>query len=385
MTNWLEDLRRISKKRERLVLGLMSGTSADSIDVAICRISGKTPKVKLVRFDCFPYQPKTRAQILAALSLNTAQLSELNVIIAKEFFNAAKRALRKSGLSFSKVDLIGTHGQTVYHHSGEAKQVSSTLQLGDGDVIAELSGVTVISDFRMRDIAAGGEGAPLTPYADFVLFGGDPARAVLNLGGIANITLLARRSDRVLGFDIGPANAPIDRLVRIFSKGRLNFDPHGRIAAKGALNQRVLDRLIAKDKFLNKKYPKSSGTEMYGDKFVAQLIKLNRGKVNQDLIRTATEFSAYCVSHHLQQFPKIKELVISGGGSRNTFLLKRISSLCRQVRVIASDQLGVPVDAREAVAFAIFADELLRARPVSIRAVTGASRATLLGKISPKF
>ena len=388
MSRALEALLTLSRKSSRTVVGMMSGTSADSIDVAVCRIEGEPERVELVHYAERPLDPEIKASVRSAVRLGLRELSELHVRVGERFAEACLATLARAGLSPRDVDLVGSHGQTVYHHSSISGAIRSTLQVGDGDVIAERTGLTVICDFRARDIAAGGEGAPVTPRADMVLFAeGDPAgswrRAVLNLGGIANVTVLDPDPARIVGFDTGPANALLDRLAYRISDGALAYDRDGRLARSGKTNGSVVETLLVSDPYLARSPPKSTGFEMYGDDFVARAAALHGG-LDADLMATLTEFTARSVAlafdRHVRADPPVREVVAAGGGVKNPALLERIVALLHPIRVRLSDEFGVPSDAREAMGFAVLADLALRGRPTSLPAVTGALRPVVLGK-----
>jgi anhydro-N-acetylmuramic acid kinase len=380
----------LGKRPSRTVVGLMSGTSADSIDVAVCRMRGERPAVELLHYAEHEQDPEVRRQVLRASELGVREVAELHVRVAERFAEACLATLREAGLTPDVVDLIGSHGQTVYHHSGIPGAPRATLQLGDGDVIAVRTGRPVFSDFRARDVAAGGEGAPLSPIADAVLFSaeaGGPVRrrAVLNLGGIANLTVLDDDPSRVFGFDTGPANAPLDRLARRLSGGSLTCDRDGRLAHAGRVNEAVLASLIEGDLFLGRRPPKSTGFEMYGDAFVDRAAGLH-GRLDADLMATLTEFTARTVAlalrDHVSPGSPVDEVVVAGGGVKNPALMERIASLIAPVSLRRSDEIGVPSDAREAMAFAVLADMTLRGVPAMLPNVTGASAPKLLGKLS---
>ena len=366
----------------------MSGTSADSIDVAVCRIVGEPERVELVHYAEQPLDPEIQASVRSAVQLGLRELSELHVRVGERFAEACLATLARAGLSPRDVDLVGSHGQTVYHHSSVPGAIRSSLQVGDGDVIAERTGLPVLCDFRARDIAAGGEGAPVTPRADMVLFGAGEAagscrRAVLNLGGIANVTVLDPDPGRILGFDTGPANALLDRLAFRLTGGALAFDRDGRLARSGKVNDSVVETLLASDPYLERTPPKSTGFEMYGDDFVARAAALHGG-LDADLMATLTEFTARTVAlafdRHVRVDPPVDEVVAAGGGVKNPALMDRIIALLHPIRVRLSDEFGVPSDAREAMGFAVLADLALRGRTTSLPAVTGARRPVVLGK-----
>lgn len=387
----MERLAALARKPRRLVLGLLSGTSADAIDCAVCSIEGAgVPRggcpgatVRLEAFHGSPFDPALRARSLDASRLDARGVAELHAALGDAFADAALRTLVLHGIPEEAVDLVGSHGQTVYHHAGEPPR--ATLQLGDADRIAERTGFPVVSDFRARDVAAGGEGAPLTPYADLVLFPvapGAPRRAVVNLGGIANVTVLDPDPSRVVAFDTGPANAPLDRLARAVSGGDASFDAEGRLAAAGRVDETLLAELM-RHPFLARKPPKSTGVEAFGDAFVDDLAR-RRGRADADLLATVTAFVADSIADALRRHVPggmPAEIVVAGGGSRNATLVARLAR-ATGVRVVSSDERGVPTQAREAMAFALLANDALFGLPTSLPQVTGARRAVTLGKLS---
>jgi anhydro-N-acetylmuramic acid kinase len=389
MSRSLATLLQLGAKPARTVTGMISGTSADSIDVAICQVQGigRSLQVGLIHYEERSYDPQVRAQLLAPDRLDVRAIAELHVEVAEQFASAFRAAVDRAGLGIEQIDLIGSHGQTVYHHSGVAGARRATLQLGDGDVLAELTGVPVVFDFRAKDIAAGGEGAPLSPIADLILFqaGGAVRRAVLNLGGIANITVLDPDPMRVIGFDTGPANSLLDRLARRMTSGAMSCDRDGLIARSGKVNSAILDQLLNEDPYLARKPPKSTGFEMYGDAFLDRALKAH-GRIDADLMATLTEFTARTVALAFDQLQNegvsIDEIVVAGGGWKNPALMDRISALVAPRRVRASDELGVPSSAREAMAFAVLADLAIRGVPSFLPKVTGARRPVVLGKLA---
>ncbi len=388
MSSPIVELAALGAKRSRLVVGLISGTSADAIDVAVCRFVGDRPGIELVAYGEHPHDPQARRMVIEAAGLGIRALAELNILVGESFARACLATLADVGIEPGEVDYIGSHGQTVYHHSGMPGAKRATFQMGDGDVIAVATGRCVVSDFRARDIAAGGEGAPLSPIADAVMFAstpGEPRRAILNLGGIANLTILDATRGCIGGFDLGPANAPLDRLAGPLSDGRLDCDLGGAFARGGVVNQSLLDSLLAEDAFLARRPPKSTGFEMYGDAFVEQAAA-RHGGFDSDLMATLVEFVARSVAIGLAWCgsldPPVGEVVAAGGGVRNGFLLERIAAAIAPVPLRVSDELGVPADAREAMAFALLADMNIRGQIAPLPAITGARAPKLLGKIS---
>ena len=386
--------RRATDKSARVVVGMISGTSADSIDAAVCRISGAGvptadrdgARVELLHYGESPYDPELKARILNLAQLDVRAIAELNVQVGEAFAHACLKTVDEAGLKPSDVDLIGSHGQTVYHHSSVPGARGATHQVGDGDVIAERTGAMVVCDFRARDIAGGGEGAPISPYADMILYAprdrtaAADRRAILNLGGIANVTVLDPDPSRVFGFDTGPANTLLDRLARRLTDGALSCDQDGALARAGRVDQGFVERLLSEDPYLNRKPPKSTGFEMYGDAFVERAGSL-LGRFDADLMASLTEFTARTVADAFARFvPPVAEVVGAGGGVKNPVLIGRIAKLLAPARFVLGDDRGVPGDAREAMAFAILANDALFGLPTSLPAVTGARRPATLGK-----
>lgn len=262
---YLASLTTLSSRPELIVAGVMSGTSVDSVDVGICRIAAghdHRPVVTLLSFYRHDIPLAIKMRVLRGRDLSVEDVAELNVINGHLFAEAIKEAARS--WNNGAIDLIGSHGQTVYHHSGLDQRIRATLQIGCGDIIATETGIITISDFRAKDVAVGGEGAPLVPLADDYLFVGTGCRAVLNLGGIANVTLLGLSSAEVIGFDTGPANGPLDRLARKISHGECELDRDGLIASQGMVNEELLGELLA-DPYLvrvpqNQPVPRCTGT-----------------------------------------------------------------------------------------------------------------------------
>ena len=371
----------------------MSGTSADSIDVAICRLNGQEVKAeaRLLHYQEHPLPTEVKRRVLGAADLDVRAVAELNVQLGEAFAAACLISLEAAGIPAEEVDLVGSHGQTVYHHSGVTGVRRATLQLGDGDVIAVRTGIHVISDFRARDIAASGEGAPLSPVADAVLFGhrdrdaNSQRRAILNLGGIANVTVLDDDPARVFGFDTGPANAPLDRLARHLSQGELACDRDGCFARAGRVNERLVAELLEHDPFLARRPPKSTGFEMYGDAFLAHAAE-RHGGYDVHLMATLTEFIARTIAIGVQLCSElgspVAEVIAAGGGLKNPVLVERIAAAVKPIPIRSSDEFGVPADAREAMAFAVLADMTLRGLSAVLPPITGASSPKLLGKLS---
>jgi len=353
------------------VAGVMSGTSLDGIDVAVVEIRGR--RIRTVGFQSTPYPETTRAALLG--HLDTASISRLNFFLGELYARAVRKAVRR----FGPIALIGCHGQTIYHEGGH-----HTLQIGEPAVVAEALGVPVVSNFRARDIAAGGEGAPLVPYVDYLLFRHPRrARIALNIGGIANITLIppAAGPRDVIAFDTGPGNMVIDALAREYTRGRLNYDRDAKIASSGRLSPKLLDELLA-DPYYRRKPPKSAGREQYGAEFVA---RLKRSKLPlRSLIATATVLTAATIAHAVRQTGTAPaDLIVSGGGVHNPLIMGYLAAFLPGASVASSARFGIDPDAKEAIAFAILAHETWRRRRANLPSATGARRAVLLGDITP--
>ena len=350
------------------VAGVMSGTSLDGIDVAVVEIGGR--QVETIGFVCTPYSEAVRSAILGVD--RPEGLSHLNFRLGELYARAVLRAVRRYG----PVELIGCHGQTIYHEGG-----AHTLQIGEAAVVAERTGVPVVSNFRARDIAAGGEGAPLVPYVDYLLFRHPKrARIALNIGGIANITVIpagAAPGD-VVAFDTGPGNMVIDALAREMG---LPYDRGGRIAASGRVDRALLDELLA-DPYYRRPPPKSAGREQYGAEFVARL--KNSGLPMRDLIATATVLTAATVAMGIGTCDgDSTDLIVSGGGVHNPQIMAHLAGFLPGIAISTSTDHGVDADAKEAIAFAVLAYRTWRKKPSNLPSATGARHAVVLGDITP--
>ncbi len=381
-----------------LVLGLMSGTSADGIDVALASISGAPPqiKAKLLNFASLPFPRDVRATVLHVAEGELApsgEISQLNFRLGEVFAHACLKACRQFRISPKNIVLIGSHGQTVFHQGAPARylgaHVASTLQIGEPSIIAARTGVTTIGDFRPADMAVGGQGAPLVPFVDYVLYrSASHGRVALNLGGIGNVTVIPRAAAprEVYAFDTGPANMVTDALVKHFTRGKQTFDRDARIARRGRCLPKLLNGLL-KDPYLRKPPPKSAGREQYGHVFVDQLMKLGRKERArpEDLVRTATIFTALSVIDALHRWAlsktRIDQLIVSGGGVHNPLVMAQMAAALPNVQVMPSSHLGIPEDAKEALAFAILAYETFHRRPSNLPSATGARHPAILGKI----
>jgi len=359
----------------------MSGTSADGVDTAVVDI--KNNKVKLLAFDTFNYSSLLRRNILELgeqKACRPADISSLNFTLGEVFADAVIKLCRKNRIDLRTIDLISSHGQTIYHNPNG--KTPSTLQIGEPAVIAYKTGITTVADFRPKDIAAGGQGAPLVPFADYFLFKSNKNRAIQNIGGIANVTYLAAncKSKDIIAFDTGPGNMIIDRLAFLVTKGRQNFDKDGKIATKGKVNIKILNQMLRHPYFC-KKPPKSTGREMFGREYTDVFYKK---LPNEDIIATATAFTAVSVAEAYKKFlPKMPdEIILCGGGARNKTLVKMLRQNIKS-KILFTDDFGINGDAKEAVSFAILAYATIKEIANNIPSATGAKKAITLGKIIP--
>lgn len=387
--NWLE---KIITRKEKLVVGLMSGTSMDGIDAALVKIIGNGPdsKIFLEDFICVPYEKSLKHELLN-LHRNSSpgKLSDLNFAVGEEFSAAVIKLIENSCIELDEVDVIGSHGQTVYHNPPSAGNKSvSTLQLGEADVIAERTGITTVGDFRTRDMAAGGEGAPLIPYVDYILFHDEEKISIAqNIGGIANLTVVTSAPEHVIAFDTGPGNALIDAVVGIHNGWEKFYDESGLIASSGKVDSMLLEKLMDNEYF-RMGPPKSTGKEVFGMEFAeaAYSIVIQSKMSFEDLVSTLTQFTVETICHAYKThiFPRydIEEIILSGGGARNTEMVRRLKENLNGKKISLTDDYGIPAEAKEAVGFAVLANETVAGNPGNIPGVTGASHLLPLGKIS---
>jgi len=373
----------------------MSGTSMDGVDAALVELRepAERLRVRLLAFVSSPYPRAVRERVLRVAGgqpTSAGELSQLNFLLGELFAEAVLKACRRSRISPQRLAVIGSHGQTVYHQGTRTlesgRRIASTRQIAEPAVIAEKTGVPVVADFRTADMAAGGQGAPLVPMVDYLLLGDErEGRVALNIGGIANVTVIPAHAkpDNVFGFDTGPGNMVIDALMRHFTKARKSYDAGGRVAGRGKIDEVILAAALA-DPFFQRQPPKSAGREQFGQGFVEKHFLTRRRVRFEDAVRTATELTAQTVAQALERhvFSRVKvhRLIVSGGGAHNKFLMKRLRELLPRLKVELSDRYGLPVDAKEAIAFAILADRTMHGLPGNLPSVTGARRAVILGK-----
>jgi anhydro-N-acetylmuramic acid kinase len=372
------------------VAGIMSGTSLDGIDVAIVDIRGK--KIEPIAFHTVPY-PKTVRQAILGVSntlTHTSAIARLHFLLGELYAEAVRDTCRRRRIPLHSISLCGMHGQTIFHEGAPVnylgRRVASTFQIGDASVVAERTGLWVISNFRERDIAAGGHGAPLVPLADFLLFRHRRiGRVALNLGGIANITVIppdASRDD-VLAFDTGPGNMVIDALVSRLTEGRQTFDRDGRIARRAQIHDRMLASMLA-DPYFKLRPPKTAGREQFGQEFASGLIAT--GLPLEVLIATATEFTARSIAIAITVHAgDANQVIAAGGGVHNRWLMRRLRELLPGFDLGTTADHGIDPDAKEAIAFAVLAHEFVMNRPGNLPSATGARRAVLLGRSTPLF
>ncbi|MBN1300535.1 MAG: anhydro-N-acetylmuramic acid kinase, partial [Melioribacteraceae bacterium] len=392
----MQQLNEIRGKKKKIVIGLMSGTSVDGVDAALVEIENNwiDTRVNLMAYIEYPYPNGLKEFVLknsAKESSSVEDICRLNFLLSKIYVKAAEKLLDKLNMAFNDIDLIGSHGQTIHHLPAEyqlfGENIRSTLQIGDPSVIAKLTGVLTVGNFRTGDMAFGGQGAPLVPYFDYLIFHSEKLnRALLNIGGISNITILDKMTlqEDVLAFDTGPGNMLIDLLMKKFF-GR-EYDENGNTAASGKLNEDLFNAILMRDSFIEKQPPKSTGREYYGDLFLSGLLEEFSHVSAEDWLNTVTRFTAYAVYRNYEKFvinsTVIDELIISGGGAKNNFLYKCLSEYFgNKIDVKIIDDIGISSDAKEAICFAVLANETLCGNPSNIPKTTGAAKATILGGI----
>lgn len=390
----MSKLSTLQKKRSKLVVGLISGTSADGIDAALVRItgSGTSTRLEQIAFDTYQYPPELRTLILENSLPGTGSVDlicQINVLVAHFFADAVKKIARKARVPLSDIDLVGSHGQTVHHLPVPkelfGKVIRSGLQIGDPSTIAQLTGITTVGDFRMADMAAGGQGAPLVPYFDYVMFRSRAKnRIVLNLGGIANFTALPKKcaSTDVVAFDTGPANMVIDALMMKYY-GR-KFDEGGEVAQRGNIVPELLAELMAMPYFALRP-PKSTGRELFGAMLLPKITAYEGKASAEDLVATVTRWTSYSVYDQYKRFiarrMKAEEVIVSGGGAHNRAIMGALGQNFKPAPVKKIEAIGFSSDAKEAICFAVLANETVCEHPSNVPTVTGAKRPVILGKI----
>ena len=394
-------LEEIRKKSVRRVVGLMSGTSVDGIDAALVEIGGtdEAPEVRLVAFEDRPWPEKVREQIFPLFRPETATVDKIgymNFLMWEIYAQSVASVVEKAGLTLADIDLIGSHGQTIWHApevcDKDGFPVIFTVQIGEGSVIAARTGVPTVSDFRVADMAVGGQGAPLVPFSEYLLYR-RPGETILlqNIGGIGNMTVLPgdEGPEAVYAFDTGPGNMIIDAVVSALTGGEKTYDAGGAMASEGKVDQELL-AMLQQDPYYSMPLPKTTGRELFGVQYVEKILDYRRehGLSDADLLATVTDLTAWSIVDGYARYvlPKRQatELVVGGGGSYNATLLGFLRERFAPygVKVRTQEDLGWSSDAKEAVAFAIMADCCVREKPNVLPSVTGAKAAAIMGKLS---
>ena len=384
--------------RSMRVMGMMSGTSADGIDVALARISGAPPAIT-AKFEGH-YHVRFPARVRAAIlrlangsTTTTAEISQLNFLLGEEFARAAIAACKNWRVPLRQISLIGSHGQTIFHQGVAAgflgRRMASTLQIGEPSIIAGRTGVATIGDFRPADMAAGGQGAPLVPFVDYLLYRHPRiGRVALNIGGIANLTVIpaGARPGQLFAFDIGPGNMVIDAIVEIATRGRAHYDRDARLAIRGKLLPGLLSTLL-REPYLRKRPPKTAGREQFGRAYAERILawgKRHRAST-EDLVRTATVFTSLSIADALRRFvlprARVDELIVAGGGARNPLLMAQIAAALPEIEIVPASEFGIPAEAKEAFAFAVLAYEADHGRANNLPSATGARDPVVMGKL----
>lgn len=374
-------------------VGLMSGTSLDGIDALLCEIEGyqKTTKVKVLAFQTLPYNESQRNEIKKACSEETSSVDlicSLNFKLGKLFSQAVEAVCKQVGFDSHLLDFIATHGQTIYHiPKDKGKLSASTFQIGEPAILAYDHHTQVISNFRVMDMAAGGEGAPLVPYSEFILYGNDQKSIALqNIGGISNVTFLKKGGnlDEVFAFDNGVGNMMIDEACHVlFSK---DYDDKGHIASKGLILSSLLDDCM-NHPYLAKIPPKSTGREEFGVEYTHSLLERYKECEPEDIIATFTFFTAKCIAKSYEDFilnqHEIDQVLLAGGGAHNMTLVEHLKDLLPEIEILTQDEIGYSSDAKEALAFVIMGNETLHQCFSNVKNATGAKTAVILGNITP--
>lgn len=378
-----------------LVVGLMSGTSADGIDAALCEINGAPPHLEatIVHAIAYPYPDGFQARILHASQPDTGRVDELcrlHFALGELFARAARRVIAESGRSANDVDLIGSHGQTFWHNVEPDGRVSATLQLTEAAILAERTGITTISNFRPRDVAAGGQGAPLTAYVDWLLLRHPTKwRAIQNIGGIGNVTFLPPLNDsasRPMAFDTGPGNALIDSVMVQLSNGAQAYDANASMARRGRIDEEWLHELLAHP-YYRMKPPKTTGRELFSKAMATELITegQRRGNDPATIVATITTLTAQTIADAYTHYApaQVDEVILGGGGRHNPVMVDLLQGLVQPARVLTHEDIGMDSDNKEALVFAVLAYETWHARPSTLPALTGADHPVVLGQITP--
>lgn len=374
------------KKKVMRIIGLMSGTSHDGVDAALVEIvhaSNPTNFLFLIKHIHTPYPTSLREQIRESFNGNTELICRLNFRLGEVFSESVLSLLKKTGFKPAEIDAVASHGQTVYHIPPSGRKPGSTLQIGEASVIAERTGILTISDFRTADMAAGGHGAPLVPMADYLLFKKTgKVRAVLNIGGIANVTVVRENIDNTVAFDTGPGNSLMDEAMRIWSKGQLTYDFNGSFAGTGKPISSLLSEQLSHPYF-SKRPPKSTGRETFGRDLAEEIFYRNRKSEPQDIVSTLTHLTAIIAYRAIKKFHP-DEVIVTGGGVKNKTLMGLINEKFKEEGVAVNDIsiYDIPPQAKEAVSFAILGYRTLNKLHGNVPSATGAKHKVILGKIT---
>ena len=343
---------KINSLKSRNVIGILSGTSIDSVDIVLMRIKGYSNNtiIKIIEFDSYKIPDSIRQLVLKCSDKkksNVEEICKLNFLVGHLFAKCINSFLKKKGSTSSNIDIIGSHGQTIFHYPFDEKfcglSVKSTLQIGDPSIIANITGITTVGDFRTADVAVSGNGAPLTSYLDYILFkSANKNRVLLNIGGISNLTYLKKNCnpDEVISFDTGPGNMLIDNLMRILYKR--NYDKNAVVSGSGNLNEK-LNKLISHDIFIKVKPPKTTGREYYGNEFIKYILSVSKKMDKSDIIRTVTEYTAFVIYYSINKYlaDKVDELLVSGGGSENPVLMETLKNYLNGIKISKLDHKGI--------------------------------------------
>ncbi|MGI6162352.1 MAG: anhydro-N-acetylmuramic acid kinase [Bacillota bacterium] len=402
---------RARLKNSRLVVGLMSGTSADGVDACLCDIEGfgAGARIRARHLTSLDYPLPVKNLLISKIgNLNVEEVARLNFLIAQVFADTALKCIKEAGCSPSQIDAIASHGQTLIHLpdcNHELLPVPATLQVGDISVIAQLTGILTIGDFRPADMAQGGQGAPLVPYADYLLFRDSKlGRVVQNIGGIGNLTYLppACTPEQVVAFDTGPGNMIIDAIVSILTQGKATMDTGGKLAFSGTVNRQFLNYLMSNE-YYSKTPPKSTGREAFGMQYARMILDEYRQYVSagqgpawdpipyfQDIVATVSELTVQTIvgAYKAWVFPKgpVDEVILGGGGALNPYftrgLQEKLSPMNPDIKILSHKDLGIPDKAKEALAFAVLGNDLIGCIPNNVPAATGASKPVIMGKVA---
>jgi len=378
-------IKALNKKKPARIIGIMSGTSHDGTDFALVEIHKRSslPDIHLIKHLHTPYTIKLKGKIRTAFHGDTALICSLNFQLGEFYAKGVLKLLAKSRCKSKDIDAIASHGQTIYHIPPGVKKKGSTLQIGEPSVIAEETGITTISDFRTGDMAAGGQGAPLVPITDYLLFNKQGVvRAIVNIGGMANVTFVSGKQEDTVAFDTGPGNALIDEAMRIWSRNTKTYDRNGSFARSGKCQGHLFKKLSSHP-FLKKRPPKSTGREIFGEAMVRDIFSNYRKTAPADIVSTLTHFTSESIYKAIVPY-RPDEVIIAGGGTKNRFLVTLLQNKFQESSIPVNNisEYGIPSEAKEALSFAILGYLTLNGMPGNIPSATGAKRAVVLGKIT---